>query len=46
LILVTAIGGRQKPEILLLAGAVEMNAFAQGALRGFTRWLWVEHSTL
>jgi len=37
---VTAIGGRLKPEFLLLAGADEMNALAQGALRQFTQWLW------
>jgi len=31
-ILVTAIGGRSKPEFLLLAGALGVKAFAQGAL--------------
>ena len=25
--------------------AVEVNALAQGALRQFTQWSWVEHST-
>jgi len=28
-----------------LAGAVEVNALAQGALRQFTQWLWIDHST-
>jgi len=37
LILVTAVGGRTKPEILLLGGAVEVNALAQVALRRFVR---------
>ena len=31
--------------IVLLARAVEVNALAQGALRRFTQWLWIEHST-
>jgi len=44
-ILVTAIGGRSKSEILLLAGAVGVNALAQVALRRFTQWLWIEHAT-
>jgi len=26
--------------IVLLAGSVEMNALAQGALRQFTQWAW------
>jgi len=30
---------------VLLAGAVEVNAHAQGALRQFTQWLWIEHPT-
>jgi len=30
---------------VLLAGAVEVNALAQGALRQFTQWLWIEHPT-
>jgi len=30
---------------VLLAGAVEVNALAQGALRQFTEWLWIEHPT-
>jgi len=25
--------------------AVEVNALAQGALRQFTQWLWIEHPT-
>jgi len=32
--------------IVLLAGAVEVNALAQGALRQSTQWLWIEHPTL
>jgi len=28
---------------VLLAGAIEVNALAQGALRQFTQWLWIEH---
>jgi len=31
--------------IVLLAGAFEVNALAQGALRQFTQWLWIEHPT-
>ena len=31
--------------IVLLAGAVEVNALAQEALRRFTQWLWIEHRT-
>jgi len=31
--------------IVLLAGAVEVNALAQGTLRQFTQWLWIEHPT-
>jgi len=42
---VTAIGGRPKPELCFLPGAVEVNALAQGALRQFTQWLWIEHPT-
>jgi len=30
---------------VLLAGAVEVNALAQGALRQFTQWMWIEHPT-
>jgi len=30
---------------VLLAGAVEVNALAQGALRQFTQWQWIEHPT-
>ena len=30
---------------LLLAGAIEVNALAQGALRRFTQWSWAEHQT-
>jgi len=30
---------------VLLAGAVEVNALAQVALRQFTQWLWIEHPT-
>jgi len=30
---------------VLLAGAVEVNALAQGALRQFTQWLRIEHPT-
>jgi len=30
---------------VLLAGAIEVNALAQGALRQFTQWLWIEHPT-
>jgi len=30
---------------VLLAGAVEVNALAQGALLQFTQWLWIEHPT-
>ena len=31
--------------IVLLAGAIEVNALAQGTLRQFTKWLWIEHPT-
>ena len=31
--------------IVLLAGPVEVNTLAQGALRQFTQWLWIEHLT-
>ena len=31
--------------IVLLAGAIEVNALAQEALRQFTQWLWIEHPT-
>jgi len=31
--------------MVLLAGAVEVNALAQGVLRQFTQWLWIEHPT-
>jgi len=31
--------------IVLLAGAIEVNALAQGALRQFTQWLWIEYPT-
>jgi len=31
--------------IVLLAGAVQVNALAQGTLRQFTQWLWIEHPT-
>ena len=30
---------------MLLAGEVAMNVPAQGALRQFTQWLWIDHST-
>jgi len=30
---------------MLLTGAVEVNAVAQGALRRFTQWPWIEHPT-
>jgi len=30
---------------VLLTGAVEVNALAQGALRQFIQWLWIEHPT-
>ena len=30
---------------LLLSVAVEVNALAQGALRRFTQWWWIEHPT-
>jgi len=30
---------------VLLAGVVEVNALAQGALRQFTQWLRIEHPT-
>jgi len=30
---------------VLLAGAIEVNALAQGALRQFTQWLWIKHPT-
>jgi len=30
---------------VLLAGVVEVNALAQGALRQFTQWPWIEHPT-
>jgi len=30
---------------VLLAGVVEVNAIAQGALQQFTQWLWIEHPT-
>jgi len=30
---------------VLLAGAIEVNALAQGALRQLTQWLWIEHPT-
>jgi len=29
---------------VLLSEAFEMNALAQGALRQFTQWLWIEHA--
>jgi len=35
--MVRAVSGRLKPEFLLLAGAVEVHALAQGALRRFTQ---------
>jgi len=44
-ILVTAIGGRSKSEILFLAGAVGVNALAQVAQRRLSQWLWIEHAT-
>jgi len=31
--------------IVLLAGAVEVNALVQEAVRQFTQWLWIEHPT-
>jgi len=31
--------------IVLLTGAVEVNALVQGALRRFTQWPWIEHPT-
>jgi len=31
--------------IVRLAGAVEVNTLAQGALRQFTQWLWIAHPT-
>ena len=30
---------------MLLAGAVQVNALAQGAVWQFTQWLWIEHPT-
>jgi len=30
---------------VLLAGAIEVNALAQGVLRQCTQWLWIEHPT-
>jgi len=31
--------------IVLLPGAVEVNVLAQGALRQFTQWPWIEQPT-
>ena len=31
--------------IVFLAGAIDVNALAQGALRQFTQWLWMDHPT-
>jgi len=30
---------------MLLAGAVEVNALSQGALRSCTQWPWIKHPT-
>ena len=30
---------------MLFVGAVAVNAFAQGALRRFPQWPWIEHPT-
>jgi len=30
---------------MLLTGAIEVNAVAQGAWRRFTQWPWIEHPT-
>ena len=38
--LVTAIGGRPSPGLCFF-----VNALAQGALRQFTQWLWIDHPT-
>ena len=40
-ILVTAIGGRPKPELCFLPGGWG----ERSALRQFTQWLWIEHPT-
>jgi len=34
-----------KPGICFLPGVVEVNALAQGTLRRFTQWSWIEHPT-
>jgi len=42
---VAAIGRRPKPEIWFLAGAVEVNDLAQGALRRLMQWPRIEYTT-
>jgi len=42
---VTAINGRPKPEICSLSGRFWVNTLAQGVLRQFTQWPWIEHPT-
>ena len=41
--LVTAVSGRPKPEICPLLGRFWVNILAQGVLRKFTQWPWIEH---
>jgi len=41
----TAISGRPKPEICPLTGQFWGNTLAQGVLRQFTQWPWIEHPT-
>ena len=43
--LVTAVSGRPKPEICPLPGRFWVNTLAQGVLRQFTQWTWIEHPT-
>ena len=41
----TAVSGRSKPEICPLPGWFWVNTLAQGVLRLFTQWPWIEHPT-
>jgi len=42
---VTAVSGRPKPEICPLPGRFWVNTLAQGVLRQFTQWPWIDHPT-